>query len=422
MYQGDYKEDFADLNLKFLTRNTSSVPTSLLGSPVISVYKSNNLTQSVAGVTLTVDFDGVTGLNNVKIDLSSDAFYATAEDYQVIITTGTVDGVSVVGEVVSSFSIENRFDVVSLSATGLDAIVSTASGMVEIAKAVWDRVLTGATHNVNNSSGKRVRQLASVIIRNELAQGAGTGNNQIQLDTGASSTDGAYDPILIAIVSGTGLGQTRLILQYDGTTKTATVDRNWKVNPDATSEFNLIADAGRNHVNEGLAQTGTSNTITLNTLASSGNDAYIGQIVFLRSGTGDDQAGTIISYNGTTKVATIDRNWITVPDTTTAYTIIPASPVILASTTHTGAIIPTVTTVTNQVTVVDILTTQMTESYAADGVAPTLAQGIFNIQQNLGDFVFSGTTQTVRKLDGSTTAATYTLDDATSPTAKTRTT
>jgi len=64
----------------------------------------------------------------------------------------------------------------------------------------------------------------------------------------------------------------------------------------------------------------------------------------------------------------------------------------------------------------------MTESYAVDGVAPTLAQGIFNIQQNLGDFVFSGTTQTVRKLDGSTAAATYTLDDATNPTSKTRTT
>ncbi|GAG23143.1 unnamed protein product, partial [marine sediment metagenome] len=33
----------------------------------------------------------------------------------------------------------------SLAATGLDAIASTATGMVEIAKAIWDRVLTGAT-------------------------------------------------------------------------------------------------------------------------------------------------------------------------------------------------------------------------------------------------------------------------------------
>jgi hypothetical protein len=71
-------------------------------------------------------------------------------------------------------------------------------------------------------------------------------------------------------------------------------------------------------------------------------------------------------------------------------------------------------------TVSQILTTQMTESYAADGVAPTLAQGIFNIQQNLGDFAYAGTTKTTKKIDGSTTAATYTLDDATNPTSSTR--
>ncbi len=76
----------------------------------------------------------------------------------------------------------------------------------------------------------------------------------------------------------------------------------------------------------------------------------------------------------------------------------------------------------NDISVNDILTTQMTESYAADGVAPTLAQAIFVTMQNLQDFSFSGTTQTVKKLDGTTTAATYTLDDATAPTSKTRTT
>lgn len=69
-----------------------------------------------------------------------------------------------------------------------------------------------------------------------------------------------------------------------------------------------------------------------------------------------------------------------------------------------------------------ILTTQMTEAYAADGVAPTLAQAIFLIQQTIGDFAIAGTTITTKKLDGSTTAATYTLDDGTSPTSRTRAT
>ncbi len=47
----------------------------------------------------------------------------------------------------------------SLAATGLDAIISTATGMVEIAKAIWDRVLTGGTHNIADSAGRRLRDL-----------------------------------------------------------------------------------------------------------------------------------------------------------------------------------------------------------------------------------------------------------------------
>lgn len=77
---------------------------------------------------------------------------------------------------------------------------------------------------------------------------------------------------------------------------------------------------------------------------------------------------------------------------------------------------------TSNPSVADILTTQMTESYAADGTAPTLAQALFLIQQQLGDFAISGTTLTVRKVDGATTAATFTLNDGTNPTGITRAT
>lgn len=63
----------------------------------------------------------------------------------------------------------------------------------------------------------------------------------------------------------------------------ATVDRNWKVNPNSTSEFIIYVNSGREHVNEGLAQGGTASTITLNASASPTNMAYVGQNVFLRS-------------------------------------------------------------------------------------------------------------------------------------------
>ena len=197
-----------------------------------------------------------------------------------------------------------------------------------IADAVWDEVLTGATHNIASSAGRRLRQIASSIVYGGTAQGPGTGNNQIQLDTGASATNGAYDPALVAIEAGTGAGQTRLILQYVGSTRTATVDRDWRINPDNTSEFVILGDAGRESVNEGLAQGGTATSITLNASASSTDDAYNGQLVFIRSGTGQDQVALVEDYVGSTKVATIrtraaNGQWAATPNTTSAYVMIP---------------------------------------------------------------------------------------------------
>jgi hypothetical protein len=117
-------------------------------------------------------------------------------------------------------------------------------------------------------------------------------------------------------------------LQYNGSTKVATVDRDWRINPDNTSEFVILADAGRESVNEGLAQAATTTTITLNTSASSTDDAYNGQLVFIRSGTGQDQIALVEDYVGSTKVATIRTRsstgqWAIVPDTTSAYVMIP---------------------------------------------------------------------------------------------------
>jgi hypothetical protein len=120
-YLGNYAEDYATLNFKFSTHKADGTPIALTDG-AISVYKANSTTQSTAGITLTADFDSVTGLNNVLVDLSADAFYAVGNDYSVVITAGTVDSVSVVGTVLAHFSIENRCkksDVVSILGTAL---------------------------------------------------------------------------------------------------------------------------------------------------------------------------------------------------------------------------------------------------------------------------------------------------------------
>ena len=64
----------------------------------------------------------------------------------------------------------------------------------------------------------------------------------------------------------------------------------------------------------------------------------------------------------------------------------------------------------------------MTEDYAAKGAAPTLNQMLFMLLQSLHEFAISGTTRTAKKLDGVTTAMTFTLDSATNPTSTTRAT
>lgn len=74
----------------------------------------------------------------------------------------------------------------------------------------------------------------------------------------------------------------------------------------------------------------------------------------------------------------------------------------------------------NDITAASVYTTQMTQSYAADGVEPTLAQAIYLIMQRMTEFAISGTVITINELDGTTAAATLTLDDATTPTSSTR--
>jgi parallel beta-helix repeat protein len=57
------------------------------------------------------------------------------------------------------------------------------------------------------------------------------------------------------------------------------------------------------------AQAGGANTITLDTQASSTNDYYNGRTILITAGTGAGQIRRIVSYNGTTKVATVDSSW-----------------------------------------------------------------------------------------------------------------
>ena len=98
---------------KFTTVAASTgAPTQLAGSPVLSVYKDDSTTQLVGSgsptfMSLTVDFDSVTGLNHFTIDTSVEpGFFTSGSFFEIVITTGTVGGTSVVGYCVASFTLE----------------------------------------------------------------------------------------------------------------------------------------------------------------------------------------------------------------------------------------------------------------------------------------------------------------------------
>lgn len=166
-----------------------------------------------------------------------------------------------------------------------------------------------------NSSGQV--QPDTVLLTGTASAG---GTNTITL-AGGSTTDNLYKYAIVEITGGTGAGQSRLIINYVGSTKVATVNKDWTTAPDATSIFRLIAWGTPTVVHSGIAQAGAASSITLQSIASATDNIYNGQLITLFSGTGAFQSRIITAYNGTTKVATVDRAWTTNPDSTSVYEV-----------------------------------------------------------------------------------------------------
>ena len=123
----------AVIYFKFTTRRPSTGASHALASGAVSVYKDNSTTQSTAGVTLTADFDSLTGCNHVAIDTSADGtFYSSGSEFQLILTGGTVDSISVVGQVVGEFSLGKAVTLPTIPADWIAASGIAASAVTKI--------------------------------------------------------------------------------------------------------------------------------------------------------------------------------------------------------------------------------------------------------------------------------------------------
>jgi hypothetical protein len=111
------------IECQFTTR-FAGIPTTLVGG-VVSVYKDGSVVQSIAGVTLTADFDSTTGLNFVAIDTTADrAFYTAGATFTLTLTAGTVGTDAVAGTTVDTFSLTSA---VTPAITGTVAALSLIS-------------------------------------------------------------------------------------------------------------------------------------------------------------------------------------------------------------------------------------------------------------------------------------------------------
>jgi hypothetical protein len=125
----------------------------------------------------------------------------------------------------------------TLLKTNIDATISSRSTATTagIADAVWDEVLTGATHNVNRSAGKRLRQIADERIIAD-GQTISATTNTITLEPIGTLCVGQT---IVVTDQDTDEKQVRFILAFDTDTDTATVDTQWCDIPTAGDEYLL---------------------------------------------------------------------------------------------------------------------------------------------------------------------------------------
>jgi len=183
---------------------------------------------------------------------------------------------------------------------------------------------------------------------------------------------------------------------YDGPTHTELIAEIDDVQADIATRA-AAADTAK-VIRKATAQAGGATSITLDASASATDDLYNRCRINLTGGTGAGQSNIITDYNGTTKVATVDATWATNPDATTTFEIVgfgallfdPAGDTVtLAAATHTGAVIPTVTAVTNGVSLA-------TDAVSAAAVAADGAQEIADALLDRADAIETG--WTLRKI------------------------
>jgi hypothetical protein len=239
--------------LPFTTRALTGIPTALLGTPLVDIYEDATATPIVTSETLVVSLNSKVGFNMITVTATGASGFNVGGHYTAILNAGTVDGVSVIGEVVGEFTIDSSAAAQDLAnaTDGLTALrtllldiptsgefnartlltadyfdpaedtvatVTTLTGhtpqtgdsfaRIGVAGAgltditlnaasidlIWDEVGTGATHNVVDSFGRRIRDLQEFGVYEKGAVWIDTVNGAAGTTTFENGT--AFNPVL----------------------------------------------------------------------------------------------------------------------------------------------------------------------------------------------------------------------------------
>lgn len=184
-YVGDYTLGDT-VYCKFGTvRPSTGASFTLGGTPALSAYPDNSTTQLTAGITLSADFDSVTGMNHVTVAATGANGYVANTFYSLQITTGTVDSVSVTGQEVCSFTL--RKTNLSQDARG------TLSGTHSATTADLGTNAPGATSQLAGMTLSIPAKFFSAVIT---SYNTGTGVATFSPSTALTLADGDYWELL----------------------------------------------------------------------------------------------------------------------------------------------------------------------------------------------------------------------------------
>jgi hypothetical protein len=103
------------------------------------------------------------------------------------------------------------------------------------------QVITNTAETLTPSAVSGNITLTASSSKHDTGTAQGGNTTTITLKSASSGSDDYYNGLYITITGGTGAGQTRIITDYVGATKVATVDSAWTTSPNSTSTYSIVS-------------------------------------------------------------------------------------------------------------------------------------------------------------------------------------